>query len=117
MEFSIPAPLTNMKSFMPGLSGHERTWNTNKPAKAVAALLHPDFIKEEEHALPPLALLSVPAKGALTAQMRGALAMTERLKSEFPRMLTEHRRIVAALGKPAGMRQKAKQAAVCAFHR
>lgn len=66
-------------------------------ATAVAAVLHPHFVKEEEYALPPLGLLSAAAKGEITSEMRRALAMTDQLKTELPRMLDEHKAIMAAL--------------------
>jgi hypothetical protein len=66
-------------------------------AKAVATLLHPHFVKEEEYALPPLGLLSQIAAGNITAEMGEVLPMTDRLKAELQEMLAEHRAIVAAL--------------------
>ena len=66
-------------------------------AKAVAELLHPHFVKEEEYALPPLGLLSTLAEGRATEEMRSALAMTNRLGADLPHMLQEHKAIVAAL--------------------
>lgn len=64
-------------------------------AKAVAKILHPHFIKEEEYAIPPPGLLSLLADGKVTTEMRDVLTMTERLKSELPEMLKEHTAIVA----------------------
>ncbi|HEX6003761.1 MAG TPA: hemerythrin domain-containing protein [Burkholderiales bacterium] len=72
---------------------------TGAAARAVAAVLHPHFVKEEAYALPPLGLLASLARGEWTPGMRDVLAMTERLKSELPQMLAEHRAIVAALDK------------------
>lgn len=66
-------------------------------ATAVATVLHPHFVKEEEYALPPLGLLSAAAKGEITPEMRRALVMTDQLKTELPRMLDEHKAIMAAL--------------------
>jgi hypothetical protein len=67
-------------------------------AKRVAALLHPHFVKEEQFALPPLALLPRLARGEVTADMEHALTLTERLERELPGMLEDHRAIVGALG-------------------
>ena len=72
---------------------------TGQAAKAVAAVLHPHFIKEEQFALPPLALLAPLSRGESTAGMREVLELTEKLKAELPQMLSEHRAIVAALDK------------------
>ena len=66
-------------------------------AKAVAKVLHPHFMKEEEYAMPPLGLLSDLAGGKARAGMKDVLTMTDRLKSELPQMLDEHKTIVAAL--------------------
>jgi hypothetical protein len=66
-------------------------------ARAVAALLHPHFVKEEAYALPPLSLLSLLAAGKVTPEMRDVLLMTDRLRTELPQMLAEHKTIVAAL--------------------
>lgn len=70
---------------------------TGEAAKAVAKLMHPHFIKEEEYALPPLGLLSALSKGKLDAGMADALKMTDKLEAELPQMLAEHKDIVAAL--------------------
>jgi hypothetical protein len=70
---------------------------TGSAAAVVAKLLDPHFLKEEEYALPPLGLLRELAAGKVTAEMRGVVAMTDKLKEELPRMLEEHKAIVAAL--------------------
>ena len=61
-------------------------------AQALATVLHPHFVREEEIALPPLGLLVRLAAGApLTSDERArALAMTDTLRRELPRMLEEH---------------------------
>ncbi len=66
-------------------------------AKAVANILHPHFIKEEEYALPPLGLLSHLAEGKVTQEMRDVLDLTDKMKAELYQMLNEHRAIVVAL--------------------
>jgi hypothetical protein len=71
---------------------------TGEAAKHVAAVLHEHFVSEEEFALPPLALLGPIAEGRATPDMRSAVALTDRLKKEMPRMLSEHKAIVQALG-------------------
>lgn len=72
---------------------------TGEAAKAVAAVLHPHFVKEEQFALPPLGLLGPLSRGEWTAEMRDVLHLTEKLKAELPQMLSEHGAIVAALDK------------------
>lgn len=68
-------------------------------AKALAEVLHPHFVREEEIGLPPLGLLSELASGAQLPedQVSEALAMTDALRRELPRMLEEHGRIRAAV--------------------
>jgi hemerythrin HHE cation binding domain-containing protein len=68
-------------------------------AKVVARLLHPHFVKEEEFALPPLQLLVALSQGKIEPEMADVLAMTDKLEGELPRMLAEHKDIVAALEK------------------
>jgi len=70
---------------------------TGEAAKAVAKVLHPHFVKEEEYALPPLGLLVELARGPIEPGMADVLMMTDRLEAELPTMLNEHRAIVAAL--------------------
>ena len=70
---------------------------TGEAAKRVAAVLHEHFVSEEEYALPPLGLLGPIAEDRATAEMRSVIALTDRLKTEMPRMLAEHKAIVQAL--------------------
>ncbi|HEY6023585.1 MAG TPA: hemerythrin domain-containing protein [Pseudolabrys sp.] len=70
---------------------------TGEAAKAVAKLMHPHFIKEEEYALPPLGLLEGLSKGKIESGMADALKMTDKLEAELPQMLAEHKAIVQAL--------------------
>lgn len=70
---------------------------TGEAAKAVAKVMHPHFVKEEEYALPPLGLLSALAKGKLEPGMAEVLKLTDKLEAELPQMLAEHKEIVTAL--------------------
>jgi len=54
---------------------------TGEAARRVADLLHPHFVKEEEFALPPLAVLAALAKGIPLPDPGGVLERTERLKA------------------------------------
>ena len=65
-------------------------------ARALAKVLHPHFEREEQIALPPLALLAPLARGEFTAAMLQVLPMTDALRAELPRMLQEHVAIRAA---------------------
>ena len=66
-------------------------------AKEVAKVLHDHFVREEEFALPPIALLSALARGEVDENMKSVFGMTDRLKAELPQMLEEHKAVVAAL--------------------
>lgn len=66
-------------------------------AREVARLLHPHFLREDEFAMPPLALLAPLAHGIVTPDMADVLPLVARLQEELPVMLEEHRAILAAV--------------------
>ena len=69
-------------------------------ARELAGVLHAHFVREEEIALPPLGLLAPLAAGEKEpAGAKEALAMSDALKAELPRMLEEHKVIRAAVEK------------------
>jgi hypothetical protein len=68
-------------------------------AKELAAVLDPHFERENQIALPPLGLLAPLAAGKTPSGLPEALAMTDALRKELPRMLEEHKRIRAATEK------------------
>ena len=70
---------------------------TGEAARTVAKIMHPHFLREDEYAIPPLALLAPLAKGQVTPDMADVLPLVARLKDELPLMLEEHRAIVGAL--------------------
>jgi hypothetical protein len=70
---------------------------TGEAAKAVAKVLHPHFVKENEYALPPLSLLVPLTQGEFKSAMADVLELTDKLAAEMPAMLSEHREIVATL--------------------
>lgn len=76
-------------------------------AEALAGLMHPHFVKEEEFALPPLGLLQRLAAGELTSEMAEVLPLTDRLADELPAMLAEHKVIVDALERLAAIAKRA----------
>ncbi len=65
-------------------------------ARALASLLEPHSAREERYALPPLGLLTLLSTGRVSPGMADALAMTETLRAELPRILAEHGAIVVA---------------------
>jgi hypothetical protein len=70
-------------------------------AKELAGVLHPHFVREEQIALPPLGLLAPLVAGKQLPEnvVAEALAMTDSLRSELPKMLEEHKAIRAAVEK------------------
>lgn len=104
MSLTIPKPLKiehdhlhqNLRSAI-GKGGR-----TGEAARMVAERLHPHFVQEEEFAMPPLGLLAAFTRddgeeSIAPDDARSAVAMADRLASEMPRMLAEHREIVDAL--------------------
>lgn len=99
MEFVIPRPMKveHDELYDQLRKATQEADGVGEAAKAVAKLMHPHFLKEEEYALPPLGLLPLLAKGSVTPEMAGVLALTDKLKAELDQMLAEHKSIVAAL--------------------
>ena len=91
-------------------------------ARALAEVLHPHFVREEQVALPPLALLAPLARGEMPEGAAAAAAMSDTLKAELPAMLEEHKRIRAAVvelgkvAKAAGAEEYERLAAQLAQH-
>ncbi|HET9949626.1 MAG TPA: hemerythrin domain-containing protein [Longimicrobiales bacterium] len=73
-----------------------RPGRVGEAARALAEVLHPHFVREEEIALLPLALLAPLAAGESGPEMREVLPLTDALRSELPRMLEEHEAVAAA---------------------
>jgi hypothetical protein len=88
---------------------------TGEAAMAVAKLMHPHFLKEEEYALPPLGILQELASGNIKPEMRLVLPMTEKLKSKLPEMMEEHQQIVKVLQQLLAVAKEENQAEVVAF--
>lgn len=101
MRFEIPKPLQAEHEHLHStlVKASKERGAVGEAAREVAGLLHPHFVREEQFALPPLALLSELARGGVTPEMTQVLPMTRRLKAELPAMLAEHRQIVGALDK------------------
>lgn len=66
-------------------------------ARAVARIMHPHFLREDEYAIPPLALLPRLAKGQVAPDMAEVLPLVARLKEELPLMIEEHRAILGTV--------------------
>ena len=70
-------------------------------ARALAEVLHPHFVREQQIALPPLGLLAPLARGEFAPEMAKVLPMTDSLRAELARMLEEHKNIHAAAARLA----------------
>jgi hypothetical protein len=97
-QIAIPASIKAEHEEIHGelIAASKAPGRVGEAARALAAVLHPHFVREEEIALPPLGLLAPLAQGETSREMRDVLAMTDSLKAELPRMLEEHKAIQAA---------------------
>ncbi len=86
MEFKIPQPLKLEHEELHAelVKATKAGGKIGEAAKAVAKILHPHFVREEEYALPPLGLLPLLVDGKVTPEMGNVLMMTDRLKAELP---------------------------------
>lgn len=111
MEFIIPQSLKSEHEALHAelARATKAGGKIGEAARAVAKILHPHFVKEEEYVLPPLGLLSLLAEGKVPPEMGQVLSMTDRLKAELPQMLEEHRAIVAALKNLSSVAKKEKK--------
>jgi hypothetical protein len=117
MEFKIPEPLKVEHEELHAelVKATKVAGKIGNAAKAVAKLLHPHFVKEEEYALPPLGLLSALAEGSVMPKMGDVLAMTDKLKAGLGGMLEEHQAIVAALKKLSAAAKKERKKGYARF--
>ena len=101
MTFTIPSPLKLEHEELHAelVRATQAGGRVGEAAKGVASVLHDHFVKEEEFALPPIGLLSSLARGEVDDNMKSVFGMTDRLKAELPKMLEEHKAVVAALEK------------------
>lgn len=99
MKFEIPRPMKIEHDELHDMlrQATKEPGELGAAALAVAKLMHPHFVKEEEYALPPLGLLRSLLDGNVTPGMAEVLSLTDKLKAELPQMLAEHKLIVTAL--------------------
>jgi hypothetical protein len=116
MKLEIPKPLQieHQELHATLVKATKEPGGVGEAAREVARLLHPHFVREEEFALPPIALLADIALRGVTPQMAEVLPLTRRLRAELPAMLAEHERIVAALEK---LRAAARGAELAEYER
>jgi iron-sulfur cluster repair protein YtfE (RIC family) len=79
-------------------------------ARALATILHPHFVREEEIALPPLGALAPLVADTIPHDAATLLTMTDALRRELPQMLAEHGRIRAAVQALRGAAQAERAA-------
>jgi len=117
MEFPIPEPLKAEHEELHAELARARGagGRTGEAAKAVAVTLHPHFLREEEIAMPPLALLTALAEGKLSSEMSEVLAMTDQLEAELPQMLEQHKDVVTALERLSRMAEDEGKPEVARF--
>lgn len=111
MKFQIPKPLRAEHAELHAdlVRARKVKGRIGEAARAVATLLHPHFVAEEEYALPPLGLLRALADGPATPEMKDVLPMTDRLKVDLPKILAEHAAIVGALRKLAAAAKRERK--------
>ena len=97
--FKIPEPLKQEHEalYEELVSAAKERGPIGEAARAVAKLMHPHFVKEEDFALPPLGLLSMLIAGKISPVMRGVTVMTDKLKVDLHKMQKEHGAIVKAI--------------------
>jgi hypothetical protein len=78
------------------VAASEQPGAVGEAARALAEVLHPHFVREEQIALPPLGLLESLARVEYEPWMRDVLPMTDSLEAEWSQMLREHEVIGAA---------------------
>ena len=117
MDFVIPEPIVLEHH---GLHAHLRTaldagGAIAEAARGLVGVLHPHFVREEQIAMPPLALLGPLSRGEFRPEMAEVLPMTDALRAELPRMLAEHEAIEAALGRLKTAAEAAGRDDIAAF--
>ena len=117
MKLSIPLPLQQEHEAL-----HEELRRATRApgevgeaAKALARLMHPHFVKEDQIALPPLGLLAPLARGEVEPGMAEVRALTDRLEAERPQMLEEHKAILVALRRLQEVAKRDGEAGTVAF--
>jgi hypothetical protein len=88
---------------------------TGLAARALAALLQPHFDREEQIALPPLALLGPLSRNERVASAAWVVPMTDSLRREMPKMLRDHAAIRLATQRLATAAQSEGQTLVVRF--
>ena len=117
MNYEIPVPLKQEHEALHDQlrQATQAGGEVGELADALARLMHPHFVKENQIALPPLGLLAALAHGDATPEMAGVLALTDRLEAELPTMLAEHQAINDALQRLRDAAQRAGRSEIVDF--
>jgi len=91
--------------------------SVGKKAKRVAEILHSHFERENELAMPVIGIARELAEGRSSPDFPRALELSEKFKTEYERMLHEHKEIVGALAELEKAARRAKKPAVIEFAR
>ena len=75
----------------------KETGKVGEAARALQAVMQPHIQREEKFALPPLGLLPIVSTGEVDYDMNEAVFLADKLKAEMPKMLAEHKAILAAI--------------------
>jgi hypothetical protein len=86
-------------------------------ARKALVLFKEHLQREETYILPPLTLLPILADGKVTADMKWAIAMADRVKAEREEIFQEHTRITDAMNALATAAQKTHDSAAYNFAR
>ena len=99
MIFDVPKPLKSEHDDLHTMlvRATKEAGALGAAAREVARLMEPHFAKEEQFALPPIALLPRLAQGEVTSDMEEVLVLSDRLRHHLDEMLNEHKGIVKAL--------------------
>jgi hypothetical protein len=112
-------------SYLDAVAQQQRRPAVAEAARKALEVLRPHFAREAEYVLPPLGLLPALAEGRVTPEMRGAIAMADRVKAEQDQLYEEHVRITGVLNdlitaaegeRDRGLVAMARQAALHSLH-
>ena len=112
-------------SYLDGVSQQQRRPQVAEAARKALEVMRHHFAQEAEYVLPPLGLLPALAEGRVTPEMRGAIAMADRVKAEQDQLYEEHVRITSVLNdliaaaegeRDRGLAAMARQAALHSLH-
>ena len=95
----------------------KRRSRTGNIARKALDAVKAHFRREEEYILPPLTLAPAIALGHVTPDMKWAVAMADRIKTDRETIFTEHTVITELMNELAAAAERAHEADVIAFAR